>query len=78
MKATRVLRQSNKALALSVYFHQPSLGMQGPEILSRATAFLLNVDGKPVSNEESVHDHLRQQKEEREDRLYKSKMGLNG
>lgn len=41
----------NTSLALSVHFRQPSLGMSDYEILSRATAFLLQVD-PPEPNEE--------------------------
>jgi len=37
-------RLSSKSLALSVHFLHPKFGMKKHEILSRATAFLLNVD----------------------------------
>lgn len=48
----------NTSLALSVHFRHPSLGMRDYEILSRATAFLLQVDPpEPNEKERTTIDH---------------------
>eukprot|EP00584_Thalassiosira_punctigera_P002844 CAMPEP_0172531550 /NCGR_PEP_ID=MMETSP1067-20121228/4912_1 /TAXON_ID=265564 ORGANISM="Thalassiosira punctigera, Strain Tpunct2005C2" /NCGR_SAMPLE_ID=MMETSP1067 /ASSEMBLY_ACC=CAM_ASM_000444 /LENGTH=601 /DNA_ID=CAMNT_0013315941 /DNA_START=23 /DNA_END=1828 /DNA_ORIENTATION=+ len=45
----------NTSLALSVYFRHPDLGMKDYEILSRATAFLLQVDPPELSDHQTKH-----------------------
>lgn len=49
--------------------------MQQPEILSRATAFLLSVDGNDAPATLSLHDHLRVEKIRREERNYRHRKG---
>jgi len=65
-------KQSMRTLALNVHFKHPSLGMKKHEILSRATAFLLSVDPKDLTNQgdeqdqRSPYDHLAKSRTERE------------
>eukprot|EP00592_Proboscia_alata_P021835 CAMPEP_0194422630 /NCGR_PEP_ID=MMETSP0176-20130528/21927_1 /TAXON_ID=216777 /ORGANISM="Proboscia alata, Strain PI-D3" /LENGTH=212 /DNA_ID=CAMNT_0039231459 /DNA_START=36 /DNA_END=671 /DNA_ORIENTATION=+ len=54
-----------KTLALTVHFKQPDFGMKNYEILSRSTAFLLNVDPPyapsntdPSNPSTAAYDHL--------------------
>lgn len=58
-----------KSLALSVYFQQPDFGMKEPEILSRATAFLLGIDSSAPKGPEGPYSHLEKQKEASKDAL---------
>ena len=72
MRRTIILKakieKSIKSLALNVHFKNPELGMKDYEILSRATAFLLNVD--PPENipktKSSAYDHLEASRQKRE------------
>lgn len=69
-----------KSLALSVHFQHPKLGMQGYEILSRASAFLLSVDAKDSvermkSGVVGPYDHLPVAQERRNLREYKQSLG---
>jgi hypothetical protein len=70
-------RHRRRSLALSVHFFQPELNMKQPEILSRATAFLLSVDGKPydTSASSTTHDHLKLDKIRREERKFRLMKG---
>jgi hypothetical protein len=74
MFRTAVLQSKKRALALSVYFKQPELGMKDYEILSRASAFLLSVDPPRPSQEQSddgKYSHLDKSIQEREKMLKK-------
>jgi len=69
---------SVKSLALSVYFKHPDYGMKSPEILSRASAFLLAVDppddvggGTAAASADNPYGHLEQRDRERKIRLRK-------
>jgi hypothetical protein len=82
MRVSRVLcaaskQHSLKSLALSVYFKHPDLGMQDYEILSRATAYLLNVDAKDKAEKmkEGPYEHLEAAEEWRDNREYKQTFG---
>jgi hypothetical protein len=82
MRLTTVLcqaakKRSLKSLALSVHFKQPELGMKEYEILSRATAFLLSVDGKDESEQvkEGPYGHLEAAEQKRNNREYKRTFG---
>ena len=78
MRRTIILNEkvgkSIKSLALNVQFKNPELGMKDYEILSRATAFLLNVD--PPENTQSTtkrspHDHLEASRRKRDEIVLK-------
>jgi len=75
MRLTAVLRQaekkSYKSLALSVYFQHPDLTGNRHEILSRASAFLLCVDPKPIPVVESPYAHLDKAEQRRKEREFK-------
>ena len=62
------LEKSIKSLALNVHFKNPELGMKDYEILSRATAFLLNVDppSDTQQSKKSAYDHLEASRQRRE------------
>ncbi len=62
-------KRSIRSLALSVHFKHPDLGMKDYEILSRASAFLLQVD--PMNPEEGSYSYLSKSQKERERRLHK-------
>lgn len=49
--------------------------MKGPEILSRATAFLLSVDGSDASTSPATHDHLRKEEIRRQERRFRQLRG---
>lgn len=66
MFRTSVLLSKKRALALSVYFKQPDLGMKDYEILSRASAFLLSVDPPTEEAPDSKYAHLDKSIRERE------------
>jgi hypothetical protein len=70
-------KRSLKSLALSVHFKQPDLGMKDYEILSRATAFVLSVDGKDESEQlkEGPYGHLEAAEQKRRNREYKRAFG---
>jgi hypothetical protein len=70
-------KRSFKSLALAVRFKQPDLGMRDYEILSRASAFLLNVDPKNDAQEvkEGPYGHLEAAESKRRDREYKQAYG---
>ena len=77
MRATAFLLREKRhinSLALTVRFLQPDLGMKEPEILSRATAYLLSVDAKEVK-EEGPHSHLKESELRRKERKYKQLRG---
>jgi hypothetical protein len=80
--ATSFSSKRRRSLALSVHFFQPDLNMKQPEILSRATAFLLSVDGKSYRDDTSLsagvstrHDHLKLDKIRREERKFRLMKG---
>jgi hypothetical protein len=70
-----------RSLALNVHFRQPDFGMTKYEILSRATAFLLNVDppndpsktttATVASSSSSPYAHLEASEQERKSRKLK-------
>jgi len=61
-------KQGIYSLALSVYFKQPKFGMKKHEILSRASAFLLNVDPKEtITTSQTRFPHLEKSIQEKED-----------
>ena len=68
-----------RSLALSVYFKSPALGMQKYEVLSRATAFLLNVDPyyeSPKEDPGGIYDHLGSNEKRRMERNFKREYGV--
>jgi hypothetical protein len=85
MRWTTVLRQASqasskprnlKSLALSVYFKQPDFGMKDYEILSRASAFLLSVDGPEPEQSDTTkgpYDHLEIAEKRRDERKYRQR-----
>ena len=90
MRLTTILRAPERAIksvALSVYFQHPAFGMKDYEILSRATAFLLSVDGKSVPTaggagsataaaaKADPYSHLEAAEQHRQEREYKSLFG---
>jgi len=63
-----------KSLALSVYFKQPDFGMKDYEILSRATAFLLNIDrSKKTEAKTGPFAHLEESEQLREEKKFRQK-----
>jgi hypothetical protein len=72
-------RTAIRSLALSVYFKNPALGMQKYEVLSRATAFLLNVDPfheAPKEDTTGRYDHLGSSDKRRMERNFKREYGV--
>ena len=69
------LKRNLKSLALSVHFKQPELGMKDYEILSRASAFLLSVDGADDTLEtpEGPYGHLEIAQKQREERKFRNR-----
>jgi hypothetical protein len=70
MFRTAVLHSKKRAMALSVHFKQPELGMKDYEILSRASCFLLSVD-PPIDQPQGKYAHLDEARDERESKLKK-------
>ena len=58
MFRTAILYSQKRALALSVHFKHPDLGMKDYEILSRASAFLLHVDPPKPADPTGKYAHL--------------------
>mmetsp|Transcript_21917 Transcript_21917/g.45257 ORF Transcript_21917/g.45257 Transcript_21917/m.45257 type:complete len:613 (-) Transcript_21917:1452-3290(-) len=52
--ATKKKKRAAAALALSVHFKHPDLGMKTHEILSRSTAFLISVDPPPDEDDDWI------------------------
>jgi hypothetical protein len=71
MFRTSILCSQKRALALSVHFKQPSLGMTEYEILSRASAFLLAVDPPTPELEPGLYTHLDEARQKRQAQLKK-------
>lgn len=71
MFRTAVLQSKKRALALSVHFKQPDLGMKHPEILSRASAFLLSVDPPARDAPSGKYAHLEEARQERASKMKK-------
>jgi hypothetical protein len=79
MSSTSALSPPIRSLALTVRFRHPGFGMEGKEVLSRATAFLLSVDPLWYNEKDkqgndgskSKFDHLRQRKKEDAEREFR-------
>mmetsp|Transcript_4609 Transcript_4609/g.6770 ORF Transcript_4609/g.6770 Transcript_4609/m.6770 type:complete len:473 (-) Transcript_4609:11-1429(-) len=69
--AASTAKRSVRSLALSVHFKHPDLGMEDYEVLSRASAFLLQVD--PEEESDGPYSYLSKSEKERERRIHKQK-----